>query len=197
MEDCLVKIQQREKTSMANIFDGVKSSHFTKQIRDKPLLTRFKMPHMDPYDGMVDLVDHAHVLRDILGIQQVSDAILCRVFPTTLRGAIRVCLFGFAWSSISSLKELSQAFCSHYVSRRKRVRDSNYLMTLYQWIDESLRSYVQWFFIVATVDTPILQSFVDGFLSEMCSIVAAPTYSLNPNPNPSLVQKQNPIPNQA
>lgn len=45
---------------------------------------------MDPYDGIMDPMDHLKSYKALMMIQGTTDALLCLAFLTTLRKATRV-----------------------------------------------------------------------------------------------------------
>ena len=63
---------------------------FTTSVNSFPLLSKFRMPHMDSYDGIKDPLDHLETFKTLMQLQGVADAIMCRTFPTTLKGATRI-----------------------------------------------------------------------------------------------------------
>ena len=65
-------------------------SPFTTTVNSFPLPSKFRMPHMDSYDEVKDPLDHLETFKTLMHLQGVVDAIMCRVFPTTLKGAARI-----------------------------------------------------------------------------------------------------------
>ena len=65
-------------------------SPFTTFVNSFPLPSKFRMPHMDNYDGVEDPLDHLKTFKTLMHLQGVADAIMCRAFPTTLKGAARI-----------------------------------------------------------------------------------------------------------
>ena len=80
-----------------------------------------------------------------LGLQQPSDEILCRSFPTTLKGAAREWFTKLPTSSIDSFEQLSNAFLSHFTGGQRPKRPADHLPTIRQGEKETLRSYVKRF----------------------------------------------------
>ena len=54
------------------------------------LPSKFKLPSLDSYDGTRDLFDHITTFKTTMHLQGVPDEIMCRAFPTTLKGLARV-----------------------------------------------------------------------------------------------------------
>ena len=65
-------------------------SPFTAAVNSFPLPHKFRMPHIDSYDGVKDPLDHLETFKKLMHLQGVVDEIMCRAFPTTLKGAARI-----------------------------------------------------------------------------------------------------------
>lgn len=65
-------------------------SPFIVSIISHLLPSKFKMPTLDSYDGMRDPCDHIATFKTTMHLQGVLDEIMCRTFPTTLKGPARV-----------------------------------------------------------------------------------------------------------
>ena len=61
-------------------------SPFTASINGHPLPPKFKLPFLDSYDGTRDPFDHIATFKTTMHLQGVPDEIMCRAFPTTLKG---------------------------------------------------------------------------------------------------------------
>ena len=64
-------------------------SPFMMAIQECPVPSKFRLPQLDPFDGLKDLLDHLNTFSTTLGLRQPLDEILCRSFPTTLKVATR------------------------------------------------------------------------------------------------------------
>ena len=65
-------------------------SPFTAAVNSFPLPHKFRMPHIDSYDEVKDPLDHLETFKTLMHLQGVADEIMCRAFPTTLKGAARI-----------------------------------------------------------------------------------------------------------
>ena len=77
-----------------------------------------------------------------LGLQQPLDEILCRSFPTTLKGATGEWFIKLPTSSIDNFEQLSNSFICHFVGGQRPKRTVDHLLTIKQGEKETLRSYV-------------------------------------------------------
>nr|XP_023878280.1 uncharacterized protein LOC111990728 [Quercus suber] len=81
----------------------------------------------------------------MLGLQHPPDKILCRSFPTTLKGAAKEWFTKLPTSSIDSFEQLSNAFLRHFIGEQRPKRPANHLLTIRQGEKETLKSYVKCF----------------------------------------------------
>ena len=65
-------------------------SSFTKRVDEYSLPAKFKIPQLETFDRLKDPLDYLDSFRTVMRLQGVSDEIMCRVFPTNLRGSARV-----------------------------------------------------------------------------------------------------------
>lgn len=82
-------------------------SPFTMSVNSFPLPQKFHMLQIENYDRAKDPLDHLESFKTLMYLQGVADKIMCRVFPTTLRGLARVWFSRLASNSISTFRDLS------------------------------------------------------------------------------------------
>ena len=82
-------------------------SPFTPSVNSLPLPEKFRMPQIESYNGVKDPLDHLETFKTLMHIQGVPDKIMCRAFPTTLKGLARIWFSRLTPSSINTFKELS------------------------------------------------------------------------------------------
>ena len=63
---------------------------FTVLVTSFPLLPKFRMPQVENYDGSKYPLDHLESFKTLMHLQRVPDEIMCRTFPTTLKGPVRI-----------------------------------------------------------------------------------------------------------
>ncbi|GKV40104.1 hypothetical protein SLEP1_g47775 [Rubroshorea leprosula] len=54
----------------------------------EPYPTGFRIPQLETYDGTKDPDDHLHAFYSCMQAQNASDALMCKIFPSTLRAVI-------------------------------------------------------------------------------------------------------------
>ena len=121
------------------------NSPFTTAILECLIPLKFRLPQLESFDGLKDLQDHLNTFKTTLGLQQPPDEILCRSFPTTLKGATREWFTKLPTSSIDSFEQLSNSFLRHFIGGQCPKRPVDYLLTIRQGEKETLRSYVKRF----------------------------------------------------
>ncbi|XP_065626768.1 uncharacterized protein LOC136066408 [Quercus suber] len=147
-------------------------SPFTASINDHPLPPKFKMPSLDSYDGNRDPFDHIATFKTIMHLQGVPDEIMCRAFPTTLKGPARVWFSKLPPNSVSSFGKLSKLFVNNFIGGQRHRRSTSSLLTIEQGENESLRSFITRFnreaLTVDEVDDKLLlAAFHNGVNSDL------------------------------
>ena len=113
---------------------------FTMSVNSFPFPPKFRMPQVEKYDGNKDPLDHLESFKTLMHLQEISDEIICRAFPTTLKGPVRVWFSRPTPNFISSFKELSAQFALHFIRGHRYKKSAACLMNINQWEDETLRS---------------------------------------------------------
>ena len=65
-------------------------SPFIVSITSHPLPSKFKMPTLDLYDRTQDPCDYIATFKMTMHLQGVPDEIICKAFPTMLKGPARI-----------------------------------------------------------------------------------------------------------
>ena len=82
-------------------------SPFMAPITLFPLPPKFRMPQLESYDGSKDPLNHLESFKTLMPLQGVADEIMCKAFPTMLKGPARVWFSRMTPNSISTFKELA------------------------------------------------------------------------------------------
>ncbi|XP_065633780.1 uncharacterized protein LOC136069314 [Quercus suber] len=119
--------------------------HFTTAVNSFPLPYKFRMPHINSYDGVKDPLDHLETFKTLMHLQKVADKIMCRAFPPTLKGPARIWFSRLTPNSISTFKELSAQCTTHFIEGHRYKKSMACLVSIKQRENETLRSYITCF----------------------------------------------------
>ncbi|XP_016164020.1 uncharacterized protein LOC107606472 [Arachis ipaensis] len=123
---------------------------FTADIMNFQLPRQFTLPTtLTPYDGLGDPKQHIKKFRSIMIVNGASDPILCRCFSSFLDGPALDWFCSLPADSISHFQELAKQFEDHFAASAIYLHDSDYLTTIKQGPQESLKDYITRFTKVA------------------------------------------------
>jgi len=117
-------------------------SPFTTSVNSFPLPPKFLMLQVESYDRSNDPLDHLESFKTLMHLQGLANEIMCRAFPTTLKGPTRIWFSRLMSNSIGTFKELSAQFASHFIGGQRYKKSTACLMRIKQREDETLRSYI-------------------------------------------------------
>ena len=120
-------------------------SPFTAEVLHFLLPAKFRMPQVEAFDGARDPVDHLNTYKNQMELHGYQNPVRYRAFAITLKGPALAWFNRLPPSSISSFRELSIAFVSHFIGSRTYRKPSYHLLTIKQRSHERLKSYVQRF----------------------------------------------------
>ena len=105
-------------------------SSFSASINSHPLPPKFKMPSLDSYDGTRYPFNHITTFKTTIHLQGVPDEIMCRAFPTTLKGLAQVWFSKIPPNTVSSFEELSKLFVNNFIEEQRHKHSSSSLLTV-------------------------------------------------------------------
>ncbi|XP_065615605.1 uncharacterized protein LOC136061579 [Quercus suber] len=166
MEVMMNALKGRVSSDLNNLVNRT-DSLFTVPVDSFPLPHKFRMPQIESYDGVKDPLDHLETFKNLMHLQGVPDEIMCRAFPTTLKGPARIWFNRLTPNSISTFKELSAQFTSHFIGGHMYKKSMACFMSIRQREDETLRSYITRFnkealSIDETDDKILVATFTNG-----------------------------------
>ena len=144
MDELRNAIREKTDQSLDKIVKKT-DSPFIVAVQECPVPSKFRLPQLEPFDGLKDPLDHLNTFKTTLGLQQLPDVILCHSFPTTLKEATQEWFNKLLTSSINNFKQLSSSFVRHFVDRQRPKRTADHLLNIKQGEKETLRSYVTHF----------------------------------------------------
>ena len=126
---------------MSRALDQLSKSPFTRLIEGVTLPLRFQQPAFTFYNGNTDPVEHVSQFNQRMAIHSKNEALICKVFPSSL-GPVGMRWFnGLKENSVDSYKQLTQAFGSRFVTNSRAPRPLNVLLSLSMCDGETLKAY--------------------------------------------------------
>ena len=169
-------VQQTESPFMAKVL------HF-------PLPAKFGMPQIEAFNGAKDPVDHLNTYKNQMELHKYQDPVKCRAFIITLKGPTLAWFNKLPPSSVSSFRELSIAFVSHFIGARTYRKPGYHLLTIKQSPQESLRSYVQRFNAESLkVDISDEKFAITAFIAGLGVQSKDLMFSISKNPHASMAE---------
>ena len=164
-------------------------SPFTTEVLHFPLLAKFRMPQIEAFDGMKNPVDHLNTYKNQMELHGYQDLVRCRAFAITLKGPMLAWFNRLPPSSVSSFRELSIAFVSHFIGARTYRKPSYHMLTIKQRPQESLRSYVQRFNAESLkVDVPNEKFAITAFIAGLGVQLKDLMFSISKNPQENMAE---------
>ena len=181
-------VKGRAPDTMDNLVQQTESP-FTAEVLRYPLPAKFRMPQVETFDGVKDPVDHLNTYKNQMELHGYQDPVRCRDFATTLKGPALAWFNRIPPSSISSFKELSIAFVSHFIGARTYRKPSYHLLTIKQGSQESLKSYVQRFNAESLkIDVPDEKFAITTFIAGLGVQSKDLMFSISKNPQASMAE---------
>ena len=126
---------------MNKALDRISKSPFTRKIEGAKLPRRFHQPTFTMYNGRTDPVEHVSQFNQRMAIHSKDEALMCKVFLSSL-GPVAMSWFdGLKPNSIGSFKQLTQAFGSHFITCSRVPRPLDSLLSLSMREGETLKAY--------------------------------------------------------
>ena len=169
-------MQQIESPFMAGVL------HF-------PFPAKFRMPQIQTFDKTKDPVNHLNTYNNHMELHGYQDPVRCRAFTITLKGPVLAWFNRLPPSSISSFRELSIAFVSHFIGAQTYKEPSYHLLNIKWSPQENLRSYVQRFNAESLkVDIPNEKFSITTFIVELGVQSKDLMFSISKNPQVSMAE---------
>ena len=90
-------------------------SPFTTEVLNRPLLPKFRLPQLESFDSSQDPLDHIKLFKTLMLLHMTPDEVMCRAFPTTLKGVARVWFGKLLSGTIANFEQLNKGFVRHFI----------------------------------------------------------------------------------
>ena len=97
----------------------VTKSPFTRTIKGASLPRRVHQPTFSLYNGRTDLVEHVSHFCQRMVVHSRDEALMCKIFPSSLGPMAMRWFNGLKANSINSFKKLTQSFGARFVTCSK------------------------------------------------------------------------------
>ncbi|XP_027351177.1 uncharacterized protein LOC113862287 [Abrus precatorius] len=124
-------------------------SPFIQPILEAKLPDNWRGLTLEKYDGTTDPGEHLDIFTTQVGLYTENDALLCRIFPTSLRGSALSWFTRLPPSSIDSFTTLTRQFTLQFVASHPHPLTSLALVNIHQEKRETLRAFMERFGKVA------------------------------------------------
>ena len=127
--------------AMSKPLQQIFKSPFVKRINKAKLPHHFSQPMFTIYNGRIDLVEHVSHFNQKMVIHASKEALMCKVFPSSL-GLVTMRWFdALEEGSIRSFEELTQAFSARFITCSRVPRPVDSLLSMAMQEGETFKTY--------------------------------------------------------
>ena len=90
-----------------------------------------------------DPVEHVSQFKQKMAVHSQDEALLCRVFPSSLGSMLIRWFDGLRTNSISSFKKLTKLFCSKFITCSRVPQPLDSLLSMIMREGESMKAYAK------------------------------------------------------
>ena len=101
---------------MNEVLSQVAKSPFTQNIEGASLPWRFHQPTFALYNGQTDPVEHVSHFNQKMAVHSRDEALMCKIFPSSLGPMAMRWFNGLKENSIDSFKKLTQSFSACFIT---------------------------------------------------------------------------------
>ena len=116
-------------------------SPFLDDIERDPMPSRFIRPPFNSYDGKSDPVEHISHYIHMMSLHTHNDALMCKVFPSSLGPMALRWFNGLRKGSIHSFAKLIQEFGARFVTCSWVPQPVDVLLSMKMRVSETFRNY--------------------------------------------------------
>ena len=128
---------------MKKALDQISKSPFTLGIEKAKLPRRFHQPIFAMYNGHTDPLEHMSQFKQRMAVHSQDEALMCRVFPSSLGPMPMRWFDGLRKNSINSFKKLTQSLCSRFITCSRVPQPLVSLLSMTMREGESVKAYAE------------------------------------------------------
>ena len=123
------------------------------------------------YNRRTDPVEHVSQFKQKMVVHSQDEALLCRVFPSSLGPMPMRWFDGLRMNSINSFKKLTKSFCSRFITYSRVLQPLDSLLSMTMREGESVKAYAERYWemfneINGDFDEVAIRTFKVGLASE-------------------------------
>ena len=127
--------------AMNKALSQVSKSPFTRNIEGVSLPRRFHQPTFTIYNGRTDPVKHVSHFNQKMAIHSKDEALMCKIFPSSLGPLAMRWFNGLRANYIDSFKKLTRAFGARFITCSRVPQPLGSLLSLSMREGETLKAY--------------------------------------------------------
>ena len=125
----------------------------------------------DMYNSRMDPVEYVSQFKQKMAVHSQDEALMCRVFPSSLGPMAMRWFDGLRTNSVSSFKKLTQSFCSRFITCSRVPQPLDSLLSMSIKEGESVKAYFESYWemfneIDGDFDEVAIKTFKVGLPSE-------------------------------
>ena len=142
-----------------------------RKIEGAKLPRRFHQLTFTLYNGWTDPVEHVSQFNQRMAVHSKNEALMCKVFPSSLGPVAMRWFNGLKANSIDFYKQLIQAFGSRFITNTRVPRPLSLLLLLSMREGETLKAYSDRYWEMynemdGNFDDVAISTFKSGLLTE-------------------------------
>ena len=126
---------------MNEALSQVAKSPFTRNIEGVSLPWRFHQPTFALYNGRTDPVEHVSHFSQKMAVHSRDEALMCKIFPSSLGSMAMRWFNGLKANSIDSFKKLTQSFGARFITCSRVLLPLRSLLSMSMQDGKTLKAY--------------------------------------------------------
>ena len=126
---------------MNRALNQVSKSPFSWNIEDVSLPRRFHQPTFTIYNGRTDQVEHVNHFSQKIAVHSKNEALMCKIFPSSLGLMVIRWFNSFRVNSIDSFKKLTWAFGARFITCSRVPQPLGSLLSMSMREGKTLKAY--------------------------------------------------------